>query len=82
MMTSMRPVIQVAPLPLLLGIAVYGIAQTINRTAPAVAQLSWTQADKSDQLHGTAFKEFTLEGKFLVPPRQSSLSAAKLALPA
>jgi hypothetical protein len=41
---------------------------------------SWTEADKSDPLHQTAFREFTLQGKFLVPPRQSSLSAPVLVL--
>ena len=70
MITNMRSVIRVSSLPLLLCIATSGIAQ----------QPSWTRADKSDQLHGTSFKEFTLEGKFLVPPRQSSLSAPVLVL--
>src|SRR5450759_1837789 len=78
-MGTMRSVIQ-APLvsSLLLCIAVSGIAQTADSGAAALS--SWTQADKADALHGTSFREFTLEGKFLVPPRQSSLSAPVLVL--
>lgn len=72
-MGSMRSVIQISLL--LLCIAVSGMAQTANSAAGA-----WTQVDRSDPLHQTSFKEFTLTGKFLVPPRQSSLSAPVLVL--
>ena len=41
---------------------------------------TWTETDKSDPLHQTSFKEFTLTGKFLVPPRQSNLAAPLLVL--
>jgi hypothetical protein len=36
---------------------------------------AWTATDKSDPLHQTSFKEFSHEGRFLVQPRQSNLSA-------
>lgn len=74
----MRLIIQISPLPLFLCFAVSGIAQTADTSAAAPS--SWTQVDRSDQLHGTSFKEFTLEGKFLVAPRQSSLAAPVLVL--
>lgn len=80
MMTNMRLTIQAAPLPLLLCIAVSGMAQSANDGAAAVAQPSWTQVDKSDPLHGTSFKEFMLQGKFLVPARQSTLTEPALVL--
>ena len=41
---------------------------------------TWAETDKSDPLHQTSFKEFTLQGRFLIPPRQSSLSAPALVL--
>jgi hypothetical protein len=40
----------------------------------------WSEADKSDPLHQTSFKEFCLQGKFLVPPLQSNLTAPVLVL--
>jgi hypothetical protein len=47
----------------------------------AHAQTSaWTATDKSDVLHQISFKEFRLEGRFLAPPHQSSLSAPVLVL--
>jgi hypothetical protein len=73
----MRPTIQISLLPLLLCIAVYGMAQTSDS---AVALSSWTQVDKSDPLHDISFKEFTLQGKFLVPARQSTLTAPAIVL--
>lgn len=66
----MRSPVQIRPLLLLLCIATSGMAQTGV----------WTQVDRSDLLHQTSFKEFTLTGKFLVPPRQSSLDAPLLVL--
>ena len=50
--------------------------------APMVhAQTSaWRENDKSDLLHQTSFKEFSLQGRFLVPPRQSNLSAPVVVL--
>jgi hypothetical protein len=49
--------------------------------AIAYAQTAtWTETDQSDQLHQTSFKEFSLEGKFLVAPQRSSLSAPVLVL--
>jgi hypothetical protein len=41
---------------------------------------AWTATDKSDALHQTSFKEFRLEGKFLVPPQHSGISAPVLVL--
>ena len=72
-MRSMRSAIQISLL--LLCIAVSGMAQTADSAASA-----WAQADKSDALHETSFKEFTLQGKFLVPPQHSSSSAPLLVL--
>ena len=69
-MDTMRSPVQIWPLLLLLCIATSGMAQTG----------AWTQVDRSDLLHQTSFKEFTLTGKFLVPPRQSSLAAPLLVL--
>jgi hypothetical protein len=40
----------------------------------------WTEADKSDSLHQVTFKEFSLLGKFLIPPQQSNLPAPLLVL--
>lgn len=71
----MRLTVQISPLPLLLCIAMSGMAQTDN-----VAAGAWTQVDRSDPLHQTSFKEFTLTGKFLVAPRQSNLAAPILVL--
>jgi hypothetical protein len=39
---------------------------------------SWTKADKSDPLLHLSFVEFTLEGKFLMPPKNSSLETPTL----
>ncbi len=50
-------------------------APMVQGQAPA-----WTVSDKFDPLHQTSFKEFSLEGRFLVPPRQSNLSAPVLVL--
>ena len=72
-MGSMRSAIQISSL--LLCIAAFGMAQ-----ADKVAAGAWTQVDRSDPLHRTSFKEFTLAGKFLVSPRQSSRSAPVLVL--
>ena len=41
---------------------------------------TWTETDKSDQLHQASFKEFSLLGKFLVAPQHSSLTAPVLVL--
>lgn len=60
---------------LLLCIATVGVAQEANSAAGA-----WTQANKSDALHGTLFREFALQGKFLVPPQHSSVPAPVLIL--
>jgi hypothetical protein len=60
---------------LLLCIATVGIAQDANSAAGA-----WTQANKSDALHGTSFREFALQGRFLVPPQHSSVPAPVLIL--
>jgi hypothetical protein len=58
-----------------LCIATGAIAQDTNSAAGA-----WTQANKSDALHGTSFREFALLGKFLVPPQHSSVPAPALIL--
>ena len=71
-MGFMRSAIQVL---LLLCIATVGMAQTANSAAGA-----WTQADKSDALHGTSFREFRLEGRFLVPPQHASIPAPVMVL--
>ena len=42
--------------------------------------LTWTETEKSDPLHQTSFKEFSLKGKFLVPPKQSNLPPPILVL--
>jgi hypothetical protein len=56
-------------------------ALVVAALAIAYAQTStWTEADKSDPLHQISFKEFTLQGRFLVPPRQSNLAAPVLVL--
>ncbi|MGO9012870.1 MAG: hypothetical protein ACLQPN_22470 [Bryobacteraceae bacterium] len=41
---------------------------------------TWAKTDRSDALHGTSFKEFRLTGKFLTPPRQSTLSEPVIVL--
>jgi len=60
---------------------VLAFAPVVAALAIAYAQTpTWTETDKSDPLHQTSFKEFSLQGKFLVPPRQSSLSTPLLVL--
>src|ERR1035438_2817471 len=61
------------------ALAVAASAFIVSPTARAQAP-TWTETDKSDPLHQTSFKEFTLTGKFLVPPRQSNLAAPLLVL--
>ena len=59
------------------------LASTLVVAALAIAYSqtpTWTETDKSDLLHQISFKEFTLQGRFLVPPRQSNLAAPVLVL--
>jgi hypothetical protein len=74
----MKPIIQIAPPLLLLCITVSGIAQTAG--GGAAAPPAWTQADKSDLLHAKSFQEFTIQGKFLARPRESTIAAPLLVL--
>jgi hypothetical protein len=69
----MRSAFQIS---LLLCIATVGMAQT----ADSAAANAWTQADKSDALHGTSFREFRLAGRFLVPPQHASIPAPVMVL--
>jgi hypothetical protein len=68
----MRSAIQMS---LLLCIATVGMAQTANSAASA-----WAQVDRSDALHGTSFREFRLEGRFLVPPQHPDIPAPVMVL--
>lgn len=40
----------------------------------------WTREDQSDPLHNTEYTQFTLEGKYLVPPRHQGADAPMLIL--
>jgi hypothetical protein len=41
---------------------------------------TWVREEKSDPLHKTAYSEFTLEGKYLVPPKDRNAEAPMLIL--
>lgn len=46
----------------------------------ASAANTWTEAEKHDPLHRISFREFSLEGHFLIPPEHGTLSAPLLVL--
>jgi hypothetical protein len=55
------------PVPILAGIAV--MITAFSATAQDAAK--WVRADKSDPLRGNQFSEFSLQGKYLTPPRKA-----------
>jgi len=60
---------------LAIGVAAFITAAMVNAQSSA-----WIETDRYDPLHQTSFKEFSLQGRFLIPPRQSNLSAPVLML--
>ena len=48
--------------------------------AAQAQQKEWTREDQSDPLHNTEYTQFTLEGKYLVPPRHHGADAPMLIL--
>ncbi len=46
----------------------------------AAAQSEWKETSMNDPLHNVSFQQFTLEGKFLISPHRSSLSAPVMVL--
>jgi hypothetical protein len=61
----------------------FGVALVVTAVAALASnaqQGTWTRAEQSDPLHDSDYTQFTLEGKYLVPPRQRGADAPRLIL--
>ncbi len=54
---------------------VVGILSTIIIGISSAAAQTWTKTEKSDPLRGTQFVQYSLEGKYLSPPRNAAPDA-------